>query len=281
VFVLGQDGFVRTLWMNPQESFPSHPWSLNPGRPARRGSPFAAACRALDQIDLFYVSADHHLTTQWWNPLSLDWSNNRRALPEPLVAGGSNIVALAGPADATNPGGSLDVFYIGLSYMTPYADPAWKDGWQVVHAAWPVAGDWNVTPIPGMDEPAASTGAAAARDPQSALHVVVQTRDRAALRHAIREPGRAWQVDSGPAPLGADVERRNWWMSLYLAVLPDFLLLVGMTSAGTLAWATYAAGRWSTTAYGQVTFATSRPLALGLLGTTRLDLAGWTKMGPS
>jgi hypothetical protein len=193
VFVLGQDGFLRTLWMNPQETFPKHPWALNPGHLARRGSPLAAVCRALDQIDLFYISADHHLATQWWSPSAVDWSRNQRDLPEPLVAGGSNIVALASAADGANPS-SLDVFYIGLNHVTAYADPTWNDGWQVVHAAWPAAGDWAVTPIAGMDRPAASTGVAAARYSQGSFHVVIQTRDPrfSATRFARLEARGGW-----------------------------------------------------------------------------------------
>lgn len=41
-FVLGQDGLIRTFWLHPGEEFPRHSWAVNPGSPARRGSPLAS-----------------------------------------------------------------------------------------------------------------------------------------------------------------------------------------------------------------------------------------------
>jgi hypothetical protein len=261
LFLLGQDGYVRTLWMNNQDQFPKHPWAVNPGHLARRGSSIAAVSRELDQIDVFYVTADHQLTTQWWHPTAVDWATNQRTLAGPLVAGASNIAALARSQDATNPS-RLDVFYISLDYNRPYADPRWNDGWQVIHAAWSSAADWQLTPIAGLNRPAAGTGVAAVRDANGIVHLMVQSRDRTALQHATLSPDRAaWNVANGPNPLPADTDRQTWWMSLQLIALPGFLLLMGMNSAGTLAWSSYIAGRWSDPATGDAAFATNRPVS--------------------
>src|SRR5207247_3206355 len=91
------------------------------------------------------------------------WARNRRSLAGPLVAGGSNIVALGRPADTAGPS-ALDVFYVSLNYDIPYADPDWNQSWRVIHAAWPVDGDWKLTPIADLDSIAASCGVTAARD---------------------------------------------------------------------------------------------------------------------
>jgi hypothetical protein len=278
LFMLGQDGYVRTIWMNPTETFPHHPWALNPNQLARKGSPIAAVSRTLDQLDIFYVSIDHQLATQWWSPSTTDWTRNRRTLGEPLVAGGSNIVAL-GRSGATADLNSLDVFYISLNHAAAYSDSTWNDQWRVVQATWSAAADWVLTPIAGLEQAAASSGVAAVRDAAGNLHVVVQTRDRTTVRYATRAAGRDWQVVAGPGPTTMDVERRNWWMSLNLLSLPDYILLVGMTCAGTLAWSVYMAGRWSAVAEGAVAFATNRPISLALRGANIVDVMGLNEDG--
>ena len=174
LFLLGQDGYVRTIWANDRETFPTHPWPLNP-HPcplARRGSPISAVSRALDQLDVFYVTRDHQLATQWWHPLALDWARNQRTLEGPLVAGGSNLAALPGSGDAVVVEDRLDVFYVGLNYTRPSTDPHWNDSWQVVHATWSTPSDWRLTPVPGLTGVAASSGVAAVHDSPGVLYLV-------------------------------------------------------------------------------------------------------------
>jgi hypothetical protein len=196
-----------------------------------------------------------------------------------MVAGGSNLAALARSQDATNPS-RLDVFYVSLDYTRPYADPRWQDSWQVVHATWSSAADWQLTPIADLARPAAATGVTAASDAAGIVHVVIQSRDRTALQHARLQPDRAgWNAGAGPGPLPADVDRQSWWMSLHLVALPDYMLLVGMTSAGALAWSIYLNGRWSDPNTGDVTFATSRPLSFARRGAAILDVFGITEDG--
>jgi hypothetical protein len=282
LFVLGLDGFVRTTWVTDRETFPRHPWALHPDRPARKGSPLAAVSREIDQLDVFYVGGDHQLVTQWWSPSALNWARNRRTLAGPLVAGGSNIAALGQPPAGTTPG-RLDVFYVSLDYGRAYAaPPAWNNAWQVVHGLWTTAADWRLAPIAGLDNPAAATGVAAARDTQGTVHVVVQTRDRLGLRHATLAPaGARWNVGAGPGPLPAlrGEDLAPWWMSLHLAVCPNLVLLVGMTSAAQIAWASWAAGRWSAVQTAAARFSTGRPLALALRAGGFVDAIGLTEGG--
>lgn len=261
LFIAGEDGFIRTLWLNDTEKFPKHVWPLNPANRALRGTPLAAVSRTLDQLDVFYVSNQHRLTTQWWSPEATNWHANRRELGDPLVAGGSTIAALGSPGTAAEPS-SLDVFYVSIDYTRAYADTTWNDGWKVIHASWNAGRDWTQVAIPGLSSVAAASGIAAVRDGAGSTHVVVQTRDRTALRHATLMPPGTWQVAVGPGPLSIDVERTNWWMSLAIVALPSRLLLVGMTSGATIAWATHAAGRWSATSDAPAAFSTSRPLTV-------------------
>jgi hypothetical protein len=289
LFLLGLDGFVRTIWINERETFPRHPWPLNPDNPARKGSPIAAVCRETDQIDVFYFDREHHLVTQWWNPRALDWSRNRRVIPGTTVAGGSNVVALgraAGPAaqaagaPPASPS-SLDVFYVGLDQTRAYAaGGAWSDAFQVVHARWSTAADWQLTPIAGLDRPAAASGVAAVRDTRRTIHVVAQTRDRRQLRHATLSAASAtWDVLAGPGPLPARGEQTPWWMSLQLAAFPQAVVLVGVTSAGELACAAFASGHWSAVQTVASPLSTGRPIAVLARSDDALDVAGLDRDG--
>lgn len=278
LFLLGQDGYVRTLWSNASEVFPKHTWPLNPSTLARRGSPIAAVSRELDQLDVFYFDNDHRLTTQWWNPAATDWSKNVRTLDGPLAAGGTNLVALARAGDASNPS-RLDVLYTGLDYSRNSSNHKWSDGFTVVHATWSATADWQVAAIAGITRPAAASGIAATRDAGGTIHAVVQRRDRSALQHAMLAPGSAnWTVAAGPGALDADVDRATWWMTLQLVALPGFIALVGVTSAGTLAWSTYQS-RWSKPATGSATFASNRFLALAPRADGTLDVLGIDEAG--
>jgi Domain of unknown function (DUF1906) len=283
VFVLGLDGFVRTLWVNPRETFPHHPWALNPSDPARKGSPIYAAAREVDQLDVFYVGEDHQLVTQWWSPTALDWTRNRRVLAGPQVAGGSNIGVLGQRRAGATPG-RLDVFYVSLDHARPYAaGAAWNDAWQVVHGVWTTAADWQLTPIRGLEGAAAASGVTVARDPRGMLHAVVQTRDRNELRHATLAPGATdWDAAAGPRALPAPTagEPAAWWMTLRLNVFPSCLLLVGVTSAGQIAWATWQRpGGWSAVQTAAATFSTGRRLAVARRGAATLDVVGLTEDG--
>jgi hypothetical protein len=284
LFLQGLDGLVRTTWSNPQEAFPAHRWALH-ADPARKSSPIAAVSRELDQLDVFYVGRNHQLVTQWWNPQATDWGRNQRALAGPTVAGGSNLVALGRPATpaagavATTPS-ALDVFYISHDYSRTYtATPAWNDAWRVVRASWTTAVDWQLQAIDGLDPPAAFSGIAAARDSAGLINLVFQTRDRTGLRHATLTAPSTWNRAVGPGPLPLDGESPAWWMSLQLCSFPGCLLLTGVTSAGTLAWATFAGGRWSAVSAGAATFSTGRPIAVAPRGNDRLDVLGLTELG--
>jgi hypothetical protein len=275
LFVQGLDGLVRTAWITPREAFPRHPWPLHT-EPARRGTPIAAVCREVDQIDVFYVSREHQLVTQWWHPRALNWGQNRRVLAGPMVAGGSNLAAVKRAA-GDSPRTQLDVFYISLDYTRPYAEPArWNDAWRVVHATWAQSTDWQLQPIRGLDQPAAASGVAAAGDNWGRLNVVVQTRDRRGLRHAVRTAatGSTWNVADGPGPLPADGDAPRWWMTFSLAVFENLLLLVGITNSGSIAWAAYSPPRWSGLRLEASRFSTGRPIALAHRGGGRLDVVG-------
>lgn len=283
VFLLGLDGFVRTIWVNARETFPRHPWVLNPSDPARKGSPIYTVSREIDQLDVFYVGADHQLVTQWWSPGALDWTRNRRVLAGPQVAGASNLAVLGLPRIGSAPG-QIDAFYISLDHARPYAAvAAWNDAWQVVHAVWTAASDWQLAPIRGLEGAAAASGVTVARDTQGVLHVLVQTRDRRGLRHAMQAPGATtWTVGAGPGPLSAPSagEPAAGWMTLRLNVFPGCLLLVGVTSAGEIAWATWQqTGGWSALQTAAATFSTGRRLAVAKRGTSTLDVVGLTEDG--
>ncbi|HXI28766.1 MAG TPA: glycoside hydrolase domain-containing protein, partial [Vicinamibacterales bacterium] len=279
LFLQGQDGIFRTIWTTDRETFPRHGWPLHP-EPARRGSPIAAVSRELDQIDVFYISRQHQLVTQWWHPSAADWRRNKRVIAGPLVAGGSNL-AVVGRGASGSPPSQLDVFYVSLDYSRPYAAPAkWNDAWQVVHASWAQATDWAVRPIRDLVQPAAASGLAAARDAWGRLDLVVQTRDRRELKHATLDPASgAWTVAAGPGPLPADGDRPMWWMSFGLAVFERVLLLVGVTSSGALAWATHTPGVWSRVELDAAPFTPGRPLALAHRGGGYLDVVGLTEDG--
>ncbi len=66
--------------------------------------------------------------------------------------------------------------------------------------------------------------------------------------------------------------RREWWMSLDLVVLPNALLLIGMTSARRLASAVLRAGTWSAVTDTPVAFSALRRPVCILRGRDRLDL---------
>ena len=277
LFVQGLDGLVRTIWINSSETFPRHPWPLS-AQPARRGTPLAAVCREVDQIDVFYVNREHQLVTQWWNRQALTWP--RRVLAGPAVAGGSNLAAVkraAGDSERSQ----LDVFYVSLDHTRPYAAPAqWNDAWRVIHATWTQQSDWRLTPVRGLDQPAAASGVAAAGDAWGRLNVIVQTRDRQRLRHGSRTAltGSTFDVIDGPALPAAD-NTPMWWTTFSLAVFPHLLLLVGVTNTGALAWATHTPGVWSRTQTGPATFATGRPLALARRGGGMLAVLGIAEDG--
>ena len=280
LFVQGLDGLMRTAWVNERESFPAHPWPIHP-EPARRGTPIAAVCREVDQIDVFYVNREHQLVTQWWSPSALTWQNNRRVIAGPLVAGGSNLAAVKRAA-GSSPRSQLDVFYVSLDYTRPYADPpAWNDAWRVVHATWAQGTDWQVQPIAGLDNPAAASGVAAAGDAWGFLNVVVQTRDRRGLRHATRRAatGSTWVIADGPGPLPAANGVPMWWMTFSLAVFESLMVLVGVTNTGALAWASNVPGAWTPVQTGAATFSTGRPLALAHRPGRDLDVTGISEEG--
>jgi len=280
LFVQGLDGIIRTTWITDRETFPHHPWPLH-SEPARRGSPLAAVCREVDQIDVFYVNRDHQLVTQWWSPRALDWAQNRRVVQGPLVAGGGNLAAVKRAA-GDSPRSQLDVFYVSLDYSRPYASPArWNDAWRVVHATWSQGSDWAVAPIGGLDQPAAASGVAAAGDAWGRLNVIVQSRDRRGLRHAVRTAatGSSWDVGAGPGPLPTDGGAAMWWMTFGLAVFQNLLLIVGITNTGALAWATHTPGVWSGVRVDAAQFSTGRPLALAHRQPGMLDVIGLTEDG--
>jgi hypothetical protein len=280
LFLLGQDGFVRTLWANNQETFPNHPWVLNPDNIARRGSPVSAVSRVVDQLDVFYISTGHQLVTQWWNPGQTDWTRNVRVLAGPLVAGGSNLATLPTPNDAASPSDRLDVFYISLDFTQPANSPQWGQAWQVVHAVWRIQADWQVTPIPDFIDIAGQSGVACARDNAENIHVVAQNRNRAGLRHAILQRGSAsWTISVGPVLLPSALQTPTWWMSLHLMAFGDRVLLLGVTNLGMLAWSVYAGGHWSNVGASNAPFATSRPLALARRGSVALDVIGISEQG--
>ena len=278
LFVQGLDGLIRTAWKNDRERFIRHPWALH-AQPARRGTPLAAVCREVDQIDVFYVNREHQLVTQWWSQGSPTWANHRQVINGPLVAGGSNLAAVKRAAGAT-PRSQLDVFYISLDYARPYAaPPAWNDAWRVVHATWAQDAGWQVRPVAGLDNPAAASGVAAAGDAWGRLNVVVQTRDRRGLRHGVRAAltGSTFAVADGPS-FGADQTPR-WWTTFGLAVYENLLLFVGITNAGQLGWATHRPGVWSRVELSASAFSTGRPIALARRGGGLLDVNGVTAEG--
>ncbi len=296
VFLLGQDGFVRTIWSNPQDRFPAHPWALHPPDAlARKGSPIAAVSRTLDQIDVFYVDRSHQLVTQWWHPTALDWGRNRRVLTGSLVAGGSNVVALPAPHDGARPDDRLDVFYVSLDFNVPYPDPLpratpqqisdrqarWNDAWRVVHATWSTRADWQLMAIAGISNVAAASGVAAVRDSGQTVHVIVQSRDRTRLVHGTLAdaPQATWTVANGPGPLPVSENRPDWWTSLYVIALGERLLLFGMTGSGALAWATFERGAWSAITTGDVHFSPYRPLAFARRGANAVDIVGTSDAG--
>ncbi len=280
LYLLGQDGYLRTLWANERETYPKHPWPLNPNTLARRGSAIAAVSRSLDQIDVFYVGRDHHLVTQWWNPGSVEWSSNLRVLNGPPVAPSSNVAALPTPNDGIGSSDRLDVLYITLDLTRPYTDPHWDDAWQVVHGVWSHDSDWQLTPIRGLTGVAGSSGVALVRDGNGILHAVVQNRNRMGLQHALMQAdATTWNVQAGPGPPPPQQNRPSWWMSLHLIVLADLVLLVGMTNAASLAWSTYTDEHWSGVDQGDAAFATNRPLALARRGRAAVDVVGITEEG--
>jgi hypothetical protein len=291
LFVLGQDGFVRTTWVSPQELVPhsSSVLNLTQNRRARRGSPIAAVSRVIDQLDVFYVGRDHRLLTSAWRP-GQKWSDTLRVVEPtrrplvPLVAGGSNLMVLPTPSDANPPSNRLDVLYVTLDFNLPVNDPHWNDSWQVIHGVWTPSTDWQpFNPVPDLNRVAASSRVAAVTDNQGNLHIIVQTRDRASLRHGILLANTgAWNVQAGPGSLPTFQSRPVWWMSLHLIAIRDLVVLVGLTSESMLAWATYpTGGPWSTptASSSRVQFATNRPLVLARLGTTMVDVFGVNEEG--
>jgi hypothetical protein len=281
LFLLGQDGYIRTIWANEHETFPDHSWPLNPDSPARKGSPIVAVSRVLDQIDVFYVNRKHELATQWWNPGAPDWARNQRILAGPSVGGSSDLVALPSPNDALPSTERLDVLYIAFDFSVPFANPNWRDAWQVVHGIWSTRADWQFTPIPGLTRVACSSGIACVRDSDGALHLVVQNRNRLGLHHAVMQANSTtWDLHQGAGPLPADRNRPSWWMSLHLVAFESAqVLLIGMTCAGSLAWSTYSGGQWSDVGTGSVPFVTNRPLAIAKRGHSAIDIVGITDVG--
>jgi hypothetical protein len=152
LFVLGLDGLVRTAWVSPREERPRHPWPLNPGQPARKGSPLAAVSRVPDQVDVFYVDRSHLLVTQWWHPSRPEWARQRRVIGGPPVAGASALGVLPAPTDAAAAPDRLDVFYVTFDHSLPgSAGSAWPDRWQPAHAFWTSRADWQteIITVPG------------------------------------------------------------------------------------------------------------------------------------
>lgn len=293
-FLLGQDKFIRTAWINDREKFPVHPWPLNPQNPARKGSPIVAVSRALDLLDVFYVDQDHHLVTQWWNPRATQWPLNRRVLPQQaqpagennLVSGGSNLAALPSPQDGMRVEDRLDVFYVSLNYAVPYggdqASAKWNNAWNVVHARWSSGSDWQVSRIPDLTRVAAGSGIAAVRDGAGAIHLMVQSRDRSSLSHAVLGPAAdaTWSIRSGPGPIPLDAARRPcWWMSLSLCSIGNRLILFGMSNTQSLCWALFENDRWSSVVTATVNFAPTRPLAFAKRGAFAIDLVGIAEDG--
>jgi|GEM_PF-4371059 len=278
VFLAGQDGFIRTMWMNEQETFPRHVWPLNPKNPARKSTPITAVSREVDHIDIFYVSSDHQLVTQWWNPSAQNWPANIRKLPEFTVAGNTNIAAVGTPASITTPG-TIDVLYVSMNYKLSYDDPSWNASWVLVCASWATDRDWTVAAVPTMTGIAAACGIAAVRDTAGVLHVVTQNRARNGLRHAQRGRDGVWQVADGPGTLNPDVNRRSWWMSLQAVVISDLILLVGITSAMRIAWSAFRRGQWSAVREDEATFSAGGRLSLATRGQTNIDIVGLNEDG--
>lgn len=269
LFLLGLDGFVRTAWVNPREERPRHPWPLNPGQPARKGSPLAAASRVTDQLDVFYVDRSHRLVTHWWHPSQPDWARQRRVIGGPLVAGGSTLAALPAATDAMPMPDRLDVCFVTFDYSLPGTTAqAWNDRWQLAHASWTSRADWQTETVMVPGGIAAGSGVAAARTADRTIHVLAQRRNRSGLIHASLPDGGSWQIGQGPS-----LPRTGSWMNLQLAVSGTTLVLAGMTSEAELGFATWAGGRWSPGTTAPATFSTGRPMSLARRGPA-IDLIG-------
>jgi hypothetical protein len=69
-------------------------------------------------------------------------------------------------------------------------------------------------------------------------------------------------------------------MTLRLNVFPGCLLLVGVTSAGEIAWTTWQlSSGWSAIQTAAATFSTGRRLAVARRGRSTLDVLGLTEDG--
>lgn len=280
LFALSQDGRLRTAWLNPQEQFPGHSWTVSGSRRCRRGAPIGAVSRELNQLDVFTVSEDHRLLTQWWHyPSATDWQKNHRVLDGPMVAGGSNIAAIGTPGDAMTPS-ALDVFYISADYTLSVSHPDWGRGFHVIHAAWSEKRDWVLNRINGLQNVAAASGVTVLRDHERTIHLVVQGRNRAELIHATRRPGAAWIIRPGPLYPFSELQP-DWWMSFELLELPQNsgVLLVGLTCLRRLAWATFRNDRWTRAQAVRATFDASRRLVCAIRGQNNLDIFGVNEQG--
>jgi hypothetical protein len=274
LFLLGLDGFVRTAWVNPRETRPTHPWPLNPDGPARKGSPLAATSRAPDQLDVFYVDRSHQLVTQWWHPARTDWARQRRVIGGPPVAGGSTLAALPAPTDAIATPDRLDVFFVTFDHSLPgTAGPGWNDRWQLAHAFWTASADWRTETVTVPGGVAAASGVAAARTADRTIHVLAQRRDRTGLIHATLPDGGGWRLGPGPG-----LSQPGAWTTLQLAVSGTTLVLAGMTSEARLGAATWANGRWTPGVTAPAAFSTGRPLSLVRRGPA-IDVIGLEEDG--
>lgn len=159
VFWVGADGAVISQWWDaaPGLGWGDHqPFALTPPGVADPTAGIAAVARTRDHLDVFWVSPDGSILSQWWDAApGAGWGDhNAFAVASPGSAHPGSPVAVV----ARYPG-HLDVFWVG------------PDG--AVASTW-----WDIVPGAGWGDhspfPISAPGAA---DPTAGLAVVSRTRD--------------------------------------------------------------------------------------------------------
>jgi hypothetical protein len=258
-FVMGQDGFVRAFWRTDDGSFPRHSWSVNPGElRARGGSPISAISSAMDRIDIFFVDENHRLINQSSDPANPAWTRDIRIIHEPLVAGGSNIVALPPPIDPAH-GTGTDVFFVQMYFD----ESRWRESLIVVRASRSANGsEWRLQRVADFEGVAAASGVGATRDADARVHVIIQDRSRSRLFYSANDPqSDAWTNGPPPPQLASDRSGRRWWMRLYLASVSNAVVLFGVTSRGEFGSSVLQDGQWSPLSLTDAGLSAGRPLA--------------------